>query len=113
MSAQGGLQQRFREITGTAYDWNGDAIAASELLTGQTGGDANAHLFRLCKSATGSTAPDLPGQLAAYATMFGATNWSSCGYGQWPAAWDSSGFVLTQDGSPLLMQDGSGLLLEQ
>jgi hypothetical protein len=88
-------------------------ISAAQLLTGITGGDANANLFRLCQDATGSTAPDLPGQLAAYAAMFGATNWSSCGYDNWPPAWDSSGFLLLQDGDPVLMQDNSGLLLEQ
>jgi hypothetical protein len=113
MSAQSGLQQRFRDLTGTAYDWNGDMVAAAQLLTGIQAGAANEHLFRLCQDATGSTQPDLPGQLAAFATMFGATNWSSCGYDNWPPAWDSSGFILLQDGSHLLMQDGSGLLLEQ
>jgi len=113
MYAHGGLQQRFRDIAGTAYDWNGDMIAASELLTGETGGDANAHLFRLCKAATGSNEPDLPGQIAAYAAMFGATNWSSCGYDNWPAAWNSSGTLLLQDGTNILLQDGSAILLEQ
>ncbi|MVB00064.1 hypothetical protein GN330_22695 [Nitratireductor sp. CAU 1489] len=87
MSQQGGLQKRFRETAGTSLDWNGDMMAASRFFTADSSGDANAHLFRLCKAATNSTATDLPGQLQAYADMFGAANWSSCGYDQWPGAW--------------------------
>ena len=78
MSQQGLRQASVREVTGTAFDYNGDfmALFASD---GITAGDFNGKLLQYINLKLSSSYDNLPGAMAAFATANSATNFSAVG----------------------------------
>lgn len=106
MSNQGLVQQSVRDSTGTALNYNGDWHALFD-AGGIAAGSFNGRLLAWINTTLGTSYPDLPGAMQAFAVDQGYTNWSSMGT-----------ITLTGGGpggalDALLLEDGtSGLMLE-
>lgn len=78
MTQQGLRQQSVRDITGTAYDYNGDWHALFDVY-GIPTGEFNGRLLAWINSVMGESFTELNGAMQAFAEDQGAANWSSLG----------------------------------
>lgn len=78
MSLQGLRQQSVRDVTGTAYDYNGDWHALFDLHS-IPAGDFNGRLLTWLGGKLGATQTNLNDAMNAYAVAQGVDSWNSLG----------------------------------
>lgn len=78
MSQQSRRHQAVRDVTGSAWTYEGDWLALFDLHV-VPAGDFSGRMLAWINATLGTDYPDLPGAQQAFAEDQGATNWSSLG----------------------------------
>jgi hypothetical protein len=71
-------QETVRAATGTALDWNSDWSALFD-AAGIPAGQWNGRMLAWINGELGTSYPDLPGAMNAFAAFHGFDNWTSMG----------------------------------